>query len=81
MRELLTQAHAQLTHALSLVEAARQAHSPERAGNLAHDADLQCLEAANTLSAAFGAAAEMQLQALPPPPTATTPRYPDAHPR
>ncbi len=56
MQDLLAFAHAQLTQALALVEAARQAPSPERAGNLAHDADLICLEAASTLSRAFGVA-------------------------
>jgi hypothetical protein len=60
MDELLSKAHAQLTHALSLVEDAQALAAQgavERAGNLAHDADLQCLQAANTLSAAFGLAA------------------------
>jgi hypothetical protein len=57
MQDLLTKADAQLTHALALVQEARRATSPERAGSLTHEADLQCLEAANTLSAAFEAAA------------------------
>jgi len=53
----LLHAQAQLADALRLVEAALAAPTRERAGNLAHDADLQTLAAADTLSRAFEAAA------------------------
>lgn len=57
MQTLLRHAQAQLADALRLVETALTAPSLERAANLAHDADLIALAAADTLSRAFGEAA------------------------
>lgn len=56
MQALLLHAQAQLADALRMVETALRSPSLERAGNLAHDADLKTLAAADLLSRAFAEA-------------------------
>lgn len=66
MRDLLLHAQAELADALRMVETALRMPSLERAANLAHEADLKALAAADTLSRAF-TAAEIQAEPACPP--------------